>query len=266
MKTVLSIAGFDGSGGAGLQADIKTASALGCYSTNIITAVTVQNTQGVCACYGLPTQAIEDQLVAIFEDIKPAAIKIGMLFEIEIIEVVARFLERYAEEIPIVLDPVMVATSGDELLKPDAKALLIESLFPLSTLVTPNLFECELILNQPIDHLTSGEVAKRLLPLAGHAVLVKGGHDHDDKAVDVLLEKNKRSISFSAKRINTKHTHGTGCTLSSAIACFLAKGYDLAEACQLAKNYLTGAIEAGQHGIVGFGNGPVQHFYQLWDS
>lgn len=266
MKTVLSIAGFDGSGGAGLQADIKTASALGCYSTNVLTAIAVQNTQGVSACYGLPLQAITDQLWAIFTDIKPDAIKIGMLFEKDIIELIANFLKQHACNIPIVLDPVMVATSGDELLKPDAKASLINDLFPLSTMITPNLLECAAILNQPIEGISLEEVAEMLLPVSGQAVFVKGGHDKSNHAVDVLLDKNQKPLLFSAQRISTRHTHGTGCALSSAIACYLAKGYSLEQACSLAKKYLTGAIEAGKHGIVGMGNGPVQHFYQWWKA
>jgi hydroxymethylpyrimidine/phosphomethylpyrimidine kinase len=263
--SVLSIAGFDGSGGAGLQADIKTASALGCYATNVLTSLAVQNTQGVRGCYALPTKAIQDQLEAIFDDIPPDSIKIGMLFDQPVIEVVSKFLMAHAKSIPIVLDPVMVATSKDLLLQPDAKELMIEKLFPLCTVITPNQHECVALLNGNEYHASEVIMGEKLLQLTQGAVLVKGGHDLSIDAVDRLFQKNKTPIVYASPRIHSNHTHGSGCTLSSAIASFLAKGESLESACLLAKEYVTQAIEAGKNGIVGKGHGPLHHFYHYWN-
>jgi hydroxymethylpyrimidine/phosphomethylpyrimidine kinase len=266
IRSVLSIAGFDGSGGAGLQADIKTASALGCYSTNVLTAIAVQNTQGVRASYAIPSQAIQEQLEVIFEDIIPDCIKIGMLFNTAVIDVVADFLKLHAQSIPIVLDPVMVATSGDRLLQPDAKDQMIKKLFPLCTILTPNHDESLALLNEKDAWISKKIIGERLLQLVHGAVLIKGGHDTTIDAVDVLFQKNKAPVYFSSPRIHTKHTHGTGCTLSSAIASYIAKGEPLETACLFAKDYVTNAIVSGSAGLVGKGSGPLHHFYHYWKS
>lgn len=253
----LSIAGFDGSGGAGIQADLKTFSALGCYGMNVLTAVAVQNTQGVKSCYDLPLQCIEEQLDAIFEDIPPNAIKIGMLYSKDIIECVARALEKYARNTPIVLDPVMLAKSGDALLLPSAIEALKSTLIPLCTLITPNLPEAAALVG---DNPTTDA----LLTLGAQAVLLKGGHATNITADDIYQDQHGNTHTFKLPRIQTRNTHGTGCTLSSAITSFLARGYPLPEACKAAKQYLYQAMLASKDCSVGKGQGPVHHFHALW--
>lgn len=257
----LSIAGFDGSGGAGLQADLKTFSALGCYGMTVLTALPVQNTMGVRRCYEIPLQAIQEQLEAIFDDIIPDSIKIGMLFKREIVELVARFLDDRAVGIPIVLDPVMIAKSGDYLLLPDAVAALKEHLLPLATIITPNIPEAKALNESDVDMQTQ---ANLLLDLGAKAVLLKGGHQEGDESNDLYLDQQGQKIWLQSPRINSKNTHGTGCTLSAAIAAHLAHNQPLIEACRLAKDYLFNAINAAQHASVGQGHGPVHHFYKTW--
>jgi hydroxymethylpyrimidine/phosphomethylpyrimidine kinase len=257
----LSIAGFDGSGGAGIQADLKTFSALGCYGMTVLTALPVQNTCGVRGCYDIPPQAVREQLEAIFDDIIPDSIKIGMLFSREIIEVVADFLDKHASQIPIVLDPVMVAKSGDPLLLPDAIELLKTRLIPLATIVTPNIPEAYELVGT-IDN--SEELAHALLCLQPKAVLLKGGHHTGAQSNDLLLEQDGDLHWLFADRVDSKNTHGTGCTLSAAICAYLALSLPLLEACQRAKDYLLHAIEAAKENSVGKGHGPVHHFYKLW--
>lgn len=261
MYKCLSIAGFDGSGGAGLQADLKTFSALGCYGMTVLTALPVQNTMGVRHCYEIPLQAIYEQLEAIFDDIVPDSIKIGMLFKQEIVELVANFLQSRAINVPIVLDPVMVAKSGDYLLLPEAVSALKKELFPLATIITPNLPEAETLTE------TNGEMqtlAEQLLALGPQAVLLKGGHQTGKDSNDLYLDQSGQTFWLSSARINSKNTHGTGCTLSAAIASYLALGEPLIEACRLAKNYLSDALKAAQFNSVGHGHGPVHHFYDTW--
>ncbi len=263
----LSIAGFDGSGGAGIQADLKTFSALGCYAMTVLTALPVQNTCGVRHCYTIPLQAIEDQLNAIFDDIKPDSIKIGMLFNSEIIELVSSFLKRKAVDIPIVIDPVTVAKSGDPLLLPEAVDSLITQLMPLATLITPNLPEASTFTG--IKNASSEKemvyVGQKLLDLGPQYVLLKGGHLlHSLESNDLLIGANGDTRWFTSPRINSKNTHGTGCTLSAAITACLAQKIDLPNACRIAKNYLFNAIQAAKEESVGLGNGPVHHFYHLW--
>ena len=257
----LSIAGFDGSGGAGLQADLKTFSALGCYGMTVLTALPVQNTMGVRNCYEIPLQAIEEQLEAIFEDIIPDSIKIGMLFTHEIVELVARFLEKRARGIPIVLDPVMIAKSGDYLLLPRAVAALKEHMLPLASIVTPNIPEAEVLTDSKTDMRTQ---ACSLLDLGAKAVLLKGGHQEGHDSNDLYMDQARQEIWLKSPRIISKNTHGTGCTLSAAIAAHLARGQPLIEACKLAKHYLFGAMVAAQHSSVGHGHGPVHHFHTIW--
>ncbi|PWY54825.1 bifunctional hydroxymethylpyrimidine kinase/phosphomethylpyrimidine kinase [Legionella qingyii] len=262
----LSIAGFDGSGGAGIQADLKTFSALGCYGMTVLTALPVQNTCGVRHCYTIPLQAIEDQLNAIFDDIKPDSIKIGMLFSNEIIELVSSFLKRKAIDIPVVIDPVTVAKSGDPLLLPEAVDSLITQLMPLATVITPNLPEASTFTGTT----ASSEkemlyVGQKLLELGPKYVLLKGGHLlHSEESNDLLIGSNGDTHWFASPRINSKNTHGTGCTLSAAITACLAQKIDLVSACSIAKKYLFNAIQAAKENCVGQGNGPVHHFYHLW--
>lgn len=264
---VLSIAGFDGSGGAGLQADLKTFSAFGCYGMTVLTALPVQNTCGVRSCYDIPIRAIEEQLEAIFDDIIPDSIKIGMLFSIQIIEVVASFLQKHACKIPIVLDPVMLAKSGDPLLLPEAVTALRTKIIPLATIVTPNLPEASVLTGTSAT--TSEEmlpVAQKLLELGAAAVLLKGGHMDGELATDLYLDNSGNMHDLTAPRITSHNTHGTGCTLSAAIASCLALGMDNIASCSIAKCYLQRAIQAAKDQQIGHGNGPVHHFYHLWPS
>lgn len=260
---VLSIAGFDGCGGAGLQADLKTFAALECYGLSVLTSLPIQNTCGVQRCYEIPLQVIQDQLKCIFDDIRPYAIKIGMLFNKEITSLVSVFLRKKAQGIPLVLDPVMVSTSGHKLLQEDAIKILKEELIPLATIITPNLPEAYILANsqEPIPLL-----AKELLDLGANAVLIKGGHLREDFSTDFYLQQNGDGEEFSAPRIKTRNTHGTGCTLSSAIAAGLAHGLTLKEACGKAKIYLTQALMAGKDLSLGKGCGPVNHFYHLKEN
>lgn len=262
---VLSIAGFDGSGGAGIQADLKTFSALGCYGMTVLTALPIQNTCGVKTCYEIPPKAIEEQLQAIFEDIIPDSIKIGMLYNQEIINLVASFLKKHAQNIPIVLDPVLIAKSGDALLKQDALAALKQQLIPLATLITPNLPEASALLNVNIETFGDMEtVAVQLLSLGAQYVLLKGGHLAGFEANDLLISHYALPEWLSGQRVKTRNTHGTGCTLSAGIAAYLARGHTMSEACKAAKDYIHQAIVAVQYSSVGKGQGPVHHFHQWW--
>lgn len=263
MTCCLSIAGFDGSGGAGIQADLKTFSAFGCYGMTVLTALPVQNTRGVRRCYSLPLSSIREQLEAIFDDIRPHSIKVGMLFSSDIIEVVADFLTEKATGIPLVLDPVMVAKSGDPLLQADAIDALKTRLIPLTTLLTPNLPEAQALVGDESDPEV---LADALLQLGAQAVLLKGGHAGGEQSNDLLLTQSGTRFWLEAVRIASNNTHGTGCTLSAAIASALALGLPLPEACRLAKRYLLQAIEAAKDNSVGKGQGPVHHFYHLWPT
>lgn len=258
---VLSIAGFDGSGGAGIQADLKTFTALRCYGMTVLTALPIQNTCGVKSCYELPLSCIEDQLHAIFEDIRPDAIKIGMLYGKEIVTLLADFLQAEALDIPIVLDPVIVPKQGRSLLKKDAVDSLKEKLIPLATIVTPNLVEAqELGGGLAESYHEMEDVVKQLMGLGAQAILLKGGHLAADRAPDFYLDVQGRQRWMEAKRIETSNTHGTGCTLSAAIAAYLALGEDLLSACQLAKAYVLKAIEGAVEWQIGYGNGPLKHY------
>ncbi len=256
----LSIAGFDGSGGAGIQADLKAFSATGSYGMTVLTALPVQNTCGVRSCYDIPLKCIEEQLQAIFDDIKPDAIKIGMLFSVEIIEIVTSFLEKNARTIPIVLDPVMIAKSGDRLLKKDAVEFLRTKLIPITDLITPNLPEAKDLI--PGNHKKK-ILAEKLLDLGCKAVLLKGGHDNSPTSDDLFLSHKEEKL-LSSRRINSENVHGTGCTLSAAITSFIAQGDSCLEACKKAKLYLSGAISAAKNEKIGKGKGPVHHFHHLW--
>lgn len=271
----LSIAGFDGSGGAGIQADLKTFSALGCYGMNVLTALPVQNTCGVRRCYDIPLSCIQEQLEAIFDDIPPQAIKIGMLFSEPIITLVANFLRQYANRIPIVLDPVMVAKSSHALLQPDAISALKAELIPISTIITPNLPEGYALMDeksplplqchtQQKEQSLQKKLGIKLLTLGANAVLLKGGHASGCTADDLFIAQNEPSVLLSTERIDSKNTHGTGCTLSAAITAFLAQGKSLLVACEAAKQYLFKAIVASKDQCLGKGHGPVHHFHHWW--
>jgi len=260
MKKVLTIAGSDCSGGAGIQADLKTFSAHGVYGMSVITAVTAQNTQGVFAVQDISRDVIAKQIEAIFDDIEVDGVKVGMVSQVQTIEVIAERLRHYAPQ-TIVVDPVMVSKSGYHLLNPDAEVTLIKELLPLAMLVTPNIPEAEVMTKMSIRTLEQMEGAARAIyQMGAKNVLLKGGHLEED-AIDILYDGQEFSY-FSSARIATKNTHGTGCTLSSAITANLTLGYSLNKAVSLAKEYITIAI---QHSLsIGKGVGPTHHFYTLY--
>lgn len=262
MKHVLTIAGSDSCGGAGIQADLKTFSALGTYGMSVITAVTAQNTMGVFMVRELDAGIIREQINCLFDDIRIDAVKIGMVSSIEIIDTIGACLrERQPDH--LVVDPVMVSKSGCHLLRPESRQELVEILFPLAEVVTPNLFEAEAITGLQIKTVEQMEqAAVSIHRLGARNVVVKGGHLTGD-AVDVLFD-GESFHHIKGKRIITKNTHGTGCTFSSAIAAHLAKGYPVLEAVRLAKEYINGAIE---HSLeLGHGVGPTNHFYDLYQK
>ena len=259
MKTALTIAGSDCSGGAGIQADLKTMTMNGVYAMSAITALTAQNTTGVRAIQESTPDFLKQQLDAIFEDIYPDAVKIGMVASSELIHVIADRLRHY-EAKNIVVDPVMVATSGSALMKNDAVQTLIEELLPISTLVTPNIPEAQVLSGLSIETKEDMIIAAKHIGDNYHcAVLLKGGHSIND--ANDLLYANGELHWFEGKRIDNPNTHGTGCTLSSAIASNLAKGYTLAESVQRAKDYISGALAAMLD--LGQGSGPMNHAFHL---
>ncbi len=255
---VLSIAGSDPSGGAGIQADIKTISALGCYAMTAITSLTAQNTTGVRSIMPSTGAIVADQIDMIMEDIPPMAIKTGMLCNLNVVSTVADKLEQYRPD-NIVVDPVMVSTSGSKLLDDEAIDLIVKRIFPLSTIITPNRSEAK-VLTRATD---PDRQAKILMEMGCRNVLLKGGDsDRKDFKIDYLYLENKHTgIELRADAVNTVNTHGTGCTLSSAIASYLALGYDLEQAVRAAKFYISRALEAGAFVTTGRGHGPVNHFY-----
>jgi len=266
MKTypvVLTIAGSDSGGGAGIQADIKTMSALGAFATSAITAITVQNTLGVTGIHDIPCEMVADQIEAVLSDFPVRAIKIGMINKPELVEVITSAIRKHKIK-HVVLDPVMVATAGGKLMQEPTVEKMKKELFPCSTIITPNLYETGVLLNRKITSLEEMEAAaKELGELGCTSVLVKGGHLFESEAemVDVLwMSKEQEIHTFSAPKINTKNLHGTGCSLSSAIATFLALGNSIPESVDLAKDYITAAIEAGKDVSIGKGNGAVNHF------
>lgn len=259
MKTALSIAGSDSSGGAGIQADMKTMTANGVYAMTAITALTAQNTTGVQGIYEVPTEFLAMQIDSVFTDIYPDAVKIGMISSAELVEVIARKLIDY-EARNIVVDPVMIATSGAALSKGSAVDRMKEILFPIAAVITPNIPEAEALSGMSIRTVEEMEEAARMLGKEyGCAVLVKGGHTVED-ASDVLWT-GREIVWFHGKHINNPNTHGTGCTLSSAIAANLAKGYDLKEAISRAKDYISGALSAMLD--LGAGQGPLDHLFDM---
>jgi hydroxymethylpyrimidine/phosphomethylpyrimidine kinase len=266
LPIALTIAGSDSSGGAGIQADLKTFSACGVYGASVITALTAQNTRGVTAIHDVPPAFVTQQIDAVFSDLAVDAVKIGMLSQPAVIEAVAAGLDRYRPRF-VVLDPVMVATSGDRLLTAEASDVLCRVLLPRATIITPNLPEAAALLDAAPAQTEAAmrEQGKQLLTLGTGAVLIKGGHAEGAESIDLLIEANGET-RFAAPRIETRNTHGTGCTLSSAIAAGLAKGLDLATAVRAAKQYVTGAIDAARALHIGGGHGPVHHFFQWWPA
>jgi len=260
----LTIAGSDSGGGAGIQADLKTFSALGVYGASVIAALTAQNTRGVSGIHDVPPAFVTAQMDAVFSDLDIRAVKIGMLSQPKVIEAVARGLKQY-NQTNIVLDPVMVATSGDRLISEEAVSVLRERLIPIALIITPNLPEAAALLDRPVarnEHEMAAQ-ARELLTLGCKAVLIKGGHGTTAESVDLLVSANSEA-RLAAERIVTRNTHGTGCTLSSAIAAELAKGVALDVAVRAAKTYLTAALAAADHLTIGKGAGPVHHFHGWW--
>lgn len=261
MKTALTIAGSDSSGGAGIQADLKTFQAHGVYGMTAITAVTVQNTQKVYDVQEMTPDIVRGQIRCLFDDIEIHAVKIGMVSSIPLIRAIASALAAVAPP-PVVLDPVMISKSGYPLLRQDAREALIEHLFPLAEVVTPNIFEAEALSGAPIRSVPEMKAAaRRILELGAKKVVVKGGHLGEARATDVLYD-GREFRTLESHWVETKNTHGTGCTFSSAVAANLALGRDFFDAVTRAKAYITGAIE---HALdIGKGYGPTHHFYDLY--
>ena len=262
----LTIAGSDSGGGAGIQADLKTFSACGVYGASVLTALTAQNTQGVTAIHDVPVDFIRAQMDAVFDDLAVNAVKIGMLSQVPIIQTVAEGL-RHHKPSAIVLDPVMVAESGDPLLAQEAEGSLVTQLFPIADVITPNLHEAARLLGSEMadSREEMEQQCRRLLAMGAKAVLLKGGHSKGADAEDCLLSGDGEAVWYSAPFIDTKNTHGTGCSLSSAIASHLALGQDLPEAIRRAKAWLSQAIAHADSLQIGSGAGPVHHFHQFWD-
>lgn len=260
---VLIIAGSDSGGGAGIQADIKSVSACGAYASTAITAITAQNTLGVQAIEGLSNSIISKQITSVLSDIGADAIKIGMLHSKAVIQTVIEQLKKFSD-IPIVIDPVMVATSGDRLLQKEAIVYLKNQLLPLGNILTPNIPEAELLLGKKInDFETLKAAAQDLGTQLNTAVYLKAGHFKGNTLVDVFYDNsNQECIELPSQRINTINTHGTGCSLSSAIAAYLAKGESSNNAVKMAKAYIQTAIESGSEYEIGQGNGPIHHFWK----
>lgn len=261
MKKVLTIAGSDSGGCAGIQADLKTMGALGVFGMSVITAVTSQNTLGVTYIEELSVKSVTTQMEAVYDDLYPNAVKTGMLFSKDIIEAVYNVLSKHNKS-PYVLDPVMVATSGAKLLKDDAINYMIEKLFPIADLVTPNIPEAELISGISIKSQTDVDKACKIIKEKGAKnVIIKGGHFNNDESVDTLYD-GINHYEIASTRIVTNNTHGTGCTYSSAISSYLALGYNMLDAVKYAKQYITSAIIYGAELKLGKGSGPVNHFYE----
>jgi hydroxymethylpyrimidine/phosphomethylpyrimidine kinase len=264
MPIALTIAGSDSSGGAGIQADLKTFAALGVYGASVVTALTAQNTSGVTGIHQVPSDFVTAQLDAVFTDLEVKAVKIGMVAQLATIEAIVAGLTRWSPK-HIVLDPVMVASSGDRLLATDAVAALRTKLIPLASLITPNLPEAAALLDEPVaaSEAAIESQGKRLLAMGCRAVLIKGGHGQGAESIDYMIGGGG-SIALAAPRIVTKNTHGTGCSLSSAIAAGLAKGEDMETAVRHAKIWVSAAIAAADRLGVGHGHGPIHHFHGFY--
>ncbi len=265
-RVALSIAGSDPSGGAGLQADLKTFSACGCYGATAVVAVVDENTVGVTGVHPIPVDFVTGQIRSVLDDIGADAVKIGMLHSSELVIAVKETLEKY-DISNIVLDPVMVATSGDPLLEADAVETLKTVLIPYARVITPNIPEAEILLGKRITSQSELPECARLLSQDGKvSVLLKAGHLSDEELTDVFYNAETGNVlELKSPRLATANTHGTGCTLSSAVAAFLARGFCLDDAVRNAKDYIARAIEAGSHYRIGHGHGPVHHFFEFWE-
>ena len=263
-KKTLTIAGSDPSGGAGIQADIKTMSALGCYAASAITAVVDETTCGVMGVMPVPPAFVKGQIKSVMDDIEPDAIKIGMVYSQELVEVIAETLSCYSVR-NIVIDPVMVATSGDALSNGLIAQAITETLAPMGRLITPNIPEAEVLLGEKINADNMESAAKELAAKTKTSVLLKAGHLEENVLTDILYNaESEETLRLSSPKVDTRNTHGTGCTLSSAVASFLAHGHGLNDAVGLAKEYISNAIKAGAEYNIGHGHGPVHHFHNLW--
>nr|VFK65222.1 MAG: hydroxymethylpyrimidine/phosphomethylpyrimidine kinase [Candidatus Kentron sp. UNK]VFK71421.1 MAG: hydroxymethylpyrimidine/phosphomethylpyrimidine kinase [Candidatus Kentron sp. UNK] len=263
---VLTIAGSDSGGGAGIQADLKTISAIGCYGMSVVTALTAQNTRGVTGIHAVPPAFVAEQISAIFTDMGADAVKIGMLHFAGIIEAIADRLRAYGAN-HVVLDTVMAAQSGHELSRVDTIDAMKRHLMPLAEVVTPNIPEAEILLGRGLDGVDDmRRGAEALAAYGSRNILIKGGHAPGSDCTDVLyLAEEDRMVTFWGERVDTRNNHGTGCTLSSAIAAYLAKGYDVEAAVGKAKSYIGRALGAGARYAIGGGHGPVHHFFQYWE-
>jgi hydroxymethylpyrimidine/phosphomethylpyrimidine kinase len=264
IPVALTIAGSDSSGGAGIQADLKTFAALGVYGASVITALTAQNTSGVSGIHQVPAEFVAAQIDAVFSDLDIRAVKIGMVAQLATVEAIVAGLKRWSPQ-HVVLDPVMVATSGDRLLAADAVAGLRTRLIPLASLITPNLPEAAALLDEPVavSEAAIESQGKRLLAMGCPAVLIKGGHGQGRESIDYIV-RGSGIVELAAPRIATKNTHGTGCSLSSAIAAGLAKGEDLETAVRHAKAWVSAAIAAADRLGIGHGHGPIHHFHKFY--
>lgn len=261
-KCALTVAGSDSVGGAGIQADIKTMSALGVYAASAITAVTVQNTEGVYAVEALRPEIVAGQIRAVMDDIRPSAVKIGMVNDSATIHAIAEALSGYPDT-TVIIDPVMVSTSGCRLMQEEALQAFRTELLPLASLLTPNVPEAEILAGMKIGSVGEMDRAAAAICREAHCdVLIKGGHLDGATKTDILYSGGIRKATFETKTVDTRNTHGTGCTLSSAITAHLALGYTMTDAINLAKNYLYEALEAGKDVEIGKGYGPVDHFFQ----
>ncbi|SEI82430.1 hydroxymethylpyrimidine/phosphomethylpyrimidine kinase [Dyadobacter koreensis] len=259
--TVLTIAGSDSGGGAGIQADLKTIAALGAFGTSAITALTAQNTQGVRGIHAVPPSFLKSQLEAVFEDIKVDAVKIGMINTIEAAYVIAEIIDRFQPGF-VVFDPVMVSTSGAKLIQDETIEVLWEELFPRATLITPNLDEAQILVDREITNVNEMvAAASEMISRGCQGVLLKGGHLVAPKLFDVFSEKDSQPEIFESDYIESRNVHGTGCTLSSAIATYAALGNSLPESIRLAKKYVAEAIGAGKNVQTGSGSGPLNHSF-----
>jgi len=259
--SVLTIAGFDGSGGAGIQADIKAISALGCYATSVLTALPVQNTQGVRSIYPIPYGAVQEQLEAILDDIFPDAVKIGMVHTAELVDTVVDTLRRYPR-MPLVFDPVMVATSGDRLIEDDTIEAIVGKLFPITDVLTPNMDEAAILAEMPVHTVDDMHRAgEKIRKLGCRSVLLKGGHLDMPRLTSLYFDETGAVHEFGFERFHTANTHGSGCTLSAAIASYIALGKETLEAVGAGQDYVHRAILHGRDVLVGKGNGPLNHFF-----
>lgn len=259
--SVLTIAGFDGSGGAGIQADIKTISALGSYATSVLTALPIQNTKGVRTIYPVDIKAVQEQIECILDDIFPDAIKIGMVHTPELVKTIVNTLKKYPKA-PLIFDPVMVSTSGHRLIEDQTIEVIIDELFPLADIITPNMDEMTILSKIDVQTLSDMKLAGyEIKKLGCKTILLKGGHQKTNVITSLLMDELNEFHSFEFEKISTHNTHGSGCSLSSAIASYIARGNDMYTATKLGQEYVYEAIKNGANVITGKGNGPLNHFY-----